>query len=203
MMFRLLLFLTLILSAGISYGQSNDNSISEYGFSPTVGISLSYSPVSFRAWGTMQNTRSYYSTIEMRHTRLGGTGSFPTIDIGSELIVAGYIRYPEDGVNGTRESVYGFGLTPIRLDIPLRDSLSRPFLTSSAGFMMTNRDFPDDRGARINYLLDIGIGWQLSVGDTRLLQFGYKLHHFSNGNQGSENPGIDSHMFFVNLHFQL
>lgn len=171
-------------------------------FKPSLGFSLSYSPDSFEAWGTMRNTRSVFASIHLNHTRFGGN-RMPAIDFGSKVIATGIVRYPIDGQDGIRETVYGIGLKPVHLNIALRNSLNRPFITTSAGFLVTNREFPDYRGAKMNYLLDFGIGWQLPVGDSRYIRFGYKLHHFSNGNQGDENPGVDSHMFFMNLQFRI
>jgi hypothetical protein len=121
------------------------------------------------------------------------------IELSSELIITGYIRYPVDGMNGPRESVYGIGFLPIRIGIPFSSGKNRLFLTSSAGFLVTHNAIPETIGARFNYMLELGLGYDVSLRNNRSLQFGYKLHHFSNGNNGIENPGIDSHMLFVNL----
>lgn len=170
-------------------------------FSPSVGFSASVSPTSYRAWGKMENTTQAYLKIQYLHSGIEFGGI--SLRLSSEIVGAGYIRYPIDGADAYRESVYGAGIIPLRINLPFSAGPNHPFLTSSAGVLYTNRNFPDYRGTRLNYTLELGAGYQFSAGERTLVQAGYNFHHLSNGNQGSENPGIDSHMFFVNLLFRL
>lgn len=169
------------------------------GFSPSLGLSTSYSHSSFRNWGTMENTKLTFFKIQYIHSQIDA--SVLNIHLSSEFIFTGWVNFPIDGLDGPKESRFGIGFTPIHMDIPIGKKSSYPFLTSSAGLLFTDRAFPNDEGARLNFLLDAGIGYAFQIKDDRYLQLGYKLHHLSNGNTGSLNPGIDSHMFFLNFLF--
>jgi hypothetical protein len=193
----IILFTSVDSVSNIIYSQ--DQSESEVQFNPLFGFSGSYSHNSFKAWGTMENTRQAFLNIQFIHSELS-SNKF-RVQLGSELIVAGWIQYPNDGINGPRESVIGLGLVPIRFNLPFSDKENSAFLTSSAGVLMTDKAFPDHRGTRLNYILEIGLGYQFRIGSSRLLHAGYKLHHLSNGNSAAENPGIDSHMLFIGLFF--
>lgn len=163
------------------------------------GFSVAHSPSSFTAWGKMQNTRQTFLKLSLIHSSLNILPA--PVQFGSELIITGHINFPNDGINGQRESITGLGLIPVRINIPLSATDNWTFLTSSAGFLVTESAFPDHRGARFNYMIELGLGYNISMRQSRSLQVGYKLHHLSNGNNGTENPGIDSHMLFMNLMF--
>lgn len=163
-------------------------------FSPSFAVTGSYSHNSFRAWGTMENTRQSFINLQINHSEIAYR-SFQVV-LSSEIIVAGRIYYPIDGLNGPRESSFGLGLIPLRLNIPLMNRGHTPFLTAASGIFVVDKPFPDSRGTKMNYILEAGFGYRFPVGKNRFMEIGYKLHHLSNGNKGRENPGIDSHMFF-------
>lgn len=182
-----------------SYAQSTSEP--ENTFSPSIGFTGSYSNNSFRGWGTMENTRQSFLFLQFTHTELKLNSL--RFELSSDIILSGWIRYPNDGLNGPKESVFGIGLIPVRLNLPILNRRNTPFIAPSTGIFVTDKPFPDSRGTKLNYILEIGLGYQFSIGSDRLLQVGYKLNHLSNGNTGSENPGIDSHMFFMGIFFQL
>ncbi|MCC5907621.1 MAG: acyloxyacyl hydrolase [Balneolaceae bacterium] len=171
------------------------------GESDQIGISVAYSPTSFKAWGTIQNTRQFYINAEFNHTSisLGRT----EMQVGSGVILTGWIRFPSNGISGPKESRTGFGLAPLIIKVPFSQQRHTPFFTISAGMIMTNIHFPNHLGSRFNYLLDAGLGYHIQTSDNYALQVGYKIHHLSNGNQSLENPGIDSHMFFARFLFDI
>ncbi len=170
-------------------------------FTKNLGISLNYSPKSFQFLGKMQNTEQIYLSAIYNFTELQ-MGSL-NMHLGSQLIFAGQIEFPIDGLDGPRETRTGFGLIPINLQIPLFESKRPVFVTSSAGFIITDVSFPNALGTRFNYILDLGIGYQFYQAQNHSLQAGYKLSHLSNGNSSIENPGIDAHMFFIKVLFDL
>jgi hypothetical protein len=170
-------------------------------YSDQIGISAAYSPTSFKAWGKVQNTRQFYINAEFIHSKI--SVSRTDILIGSGLILTGWIRFPIDGINGPRERRTGFGLTPVIFKIPFSQRQHTPFFTASAGMVMTDTHFPNHLGSRFNYVLDAGLGYHVQTAESYALQFGYKLHHLSNGNQSLENPGVDSHMFFMRFLFDI
>ena len=182
--------------------QTLDSFLDQYApFSPSLTASASYAPVSFEAWGTIQNAQMLFLSSNFEHHQIQ-SGSI-RIGISSGIIFAGWLRYPSDGIDGPRENRYGLGFVPLDLTIPFRSGQYFPFFTTSFGFMVMNRSFPNELGATLNYLLDAGIGYRYRISDNNSIEFGYKLHHLSNGNTSIENPGIDSHMVFLNFYFHL
>ena len=199
---HLLLTLILTMSAPLLlFADSSPNEENQFDFTPNLGISLNYSPYSFQFWGKMKNTEQIYLSALYNYAELqAGTLN---LQIGSQLIVAGQIEFPIDGLDGPREKRTGLGVIPVNLQIPLTDSQHPIFLTTSAGFIVTDVSFPNSMGSRFNYILDLGLGYQFYQSNNHSYQFGYKLHHLSNGNSRMENPGIDSHMFFIKVLFNL
>jgi hypothetical protein len=189
-------FIALVTPQGSTGQAGNELLLSD---KTAFGISVSHSPASFKAWGKMQNTRQTFLKLSLIHSSLNILPA--PVQFGSELIITGHIKFPNDGANGPRESILGLGLIPMRLNVPFSSGENWTFLTSSAGFLVTESAFPDSRGTRFNYMIELGLGYNISISNNRSLQMGYKLHHFSNGNTGMENPGIDSHMLFINLMF--
>lgn len=182
-----------------SLSAQSADSVSSASFSPSLSLSGTYSPISFRAWGKMLNTNHYFLRLGYNHTEVD-LFSLKT-HLGSELIISGMINFPVDGRDGERESLYGFGMVPFIANMPLSNKDHFPYITSSLGFIITDRHFPNLDGARFNFLLGTGIGYQFQTGDNHSIQVGYKLHHLSNGYMSLENPGIDSIMIFFNILF--
>jgi len=168
-------------------------------FEPVLSISGSYAPISFRAWGKMLNSRHLFLKFGYVHSEIK-LFSFRT-QLSSELILTGWLKYPIDGNNGDRESLYGFGMIPLIATTPLQNGQNYPFLTTSLGFLITQNHFPKKNGARFNFLLGTGAGYHFSTGRKNSFQVGYKIHHMSNGFMATENPGIDSIILFVNFFF--
>ena len=198
------LFLTVVLlfaSFHFIQAQSASDSQNNEGFSPNLGVSINYSPTSFRFWGKMENTQQFYLSATLNHSEfeLG----FANFRLGSQLIVASQIEFPIDGLDGPREKRTGYGLVPLIVNLPFSSSGNTPFLTTSAGFIITDVSFPNALGTRFNYIIDIGLGYQFFRSGSLSYQFGYKLHHLSNGNSSIENPGIDSHMLFLKVLYDL
>lgn len=91
----------------------------------------------------------------------------------------------------------GFGLAPVGFQFNLRkDQPVQPFFKSSAGFMLFNERFPDERGTRFNFTLELGGGFEFIVFHDLSISLGYKYHHLSNGEFGEQNPGVDSNVFY-------
>lgn len=168
-------------------------------FTPSFSISGSYAPYSFRAWGKMLNTRHLFLKLGYSHSEFH-LFSIRT-HLSSELIMTGWLQYPLDGRSGDRETLFGFGMIPLIANMPLSRGNHYPFITSSLGFIVTQNHFPNLNGARFNFLLGTGAGYHIKTGPESAVQFGYKIHHLSNGYMANENPGIDSVMLFVNILF--
>ncbi len=192
----LLLFTFSLLSVQPMNAQTNT---SDPVFQPSFSVSGSYAPISFRAWGKMLNSRHLFFKFGYTHSEIDLL-SIRT-QLSSELILTGWVKYPIDGNNGDRESLYGFGMIPVIATMPLDDGHNYPFLTTSLGFLVSQNHFPKNNGARFNFLLATGAGYHFSTGSDNSFQIGYKVHHLSNGFMATENPGIDSIILFVNFFF--
>jgi opacity protein-like surface antigen len=94
----------------------------------------------------------------------------------------------------------GFGLAPVGLQFNLwKDNPVQPFFKSSGGFMLFNKRFPDERGTRFNFTLELGGGVEFILSHDLSLSLGYKYHHLSNGELGQANPGVDSNVFYAGI----
>lgn len=177
----------------------NSSTVPDLTFKPTLTVSGSFAPYSFRAWGKVQNSQQLFLKIGYTHTEFDLL-TFRT-QLSSEIIVSGLVHYPLDGRNGERNTLYGFGIIPLVANMPLNQNPSHPFIISSVGFIVTHSQFPNIDGARFNFLLGLGAGYQIATENKRSYQLGWKLSHMSNGFIAPENPGIDSVLLFVNFLF--
>lgn len=163
-----------------------------------VGITTIYSPDSFSAWGKIENSNSFSLRGQVWHTRL----SYKRFNarLGSELILTHRLNYPLNGVSGPKDSRTGIGIIPLNIMMPITTSkIIEPFTFLSAGGVFLNDKLPDVSGASLNYLLNIGAGLELPFIQNSNIQLGYSIQHMSNANTGEQNPGIDSHMFFMTV----
>lgn len=94
-------------------------------------------------------------------------------------------------------SFTGWGITPFGFQMNLwRRNGIQPFFKSSAGFMHFSKPFPDHRGVKFNFTLELGGGLEFMIAENLSFSLGYKYHHMSNGRFGDINPGIDSNVFY-------
>lgn len=110
-----------------------------------------------------------------------------------------YVHYQLTNVSqdAALSALSGFGMTPAGLQLNWRASRwVQPFFKSSAGFMHLSNPFPDDRGTKFNFTLEIGGGLEIKLTDNSFFTIGYKYHHMSNGQLGRVNPGVDSNVFY-------
>jgi len=121
--------------------------------------------------------------------------------VGSELIFTHWVQYPEDGLEGANDQRIGIGIVPIHIVLPFSERSVSPFTSASFGVLIFNDRLPAVKGAALNYKLSVGMGIEIPVGSDHRVQVGYRIQHISNGNSSTENPGIDSHVFFANLLF--
>jgi hypothetical protein len=70
-------------------------------------------------------------------------------------------------------------------------------VNGSLGFLYFDRQVPIIGSSQFNYTITVGFGAQIFLRPGRSLMAGWKYHHFSNNNQASLNPGIDSGVFYV------
>lgn len=163
-----------------------------------IGITSIYSPDSFAAWGKIENSSSFslrgqlwYTTISYKRFKAR---------LGSELILTHRLNYPVNGDSGPKDSRTGIGIVPLNVMMPIATRKKiEPFTFFSAGGLYLNEKLPYASGASLNYLLNIGAGLEFPFIQDSQIQLGYSIQHMSNANTGDQNPGIDSHMFFVTV----
>ncbi len=110
-----------------------------------------------------------------------------------------HVQYHLSGTtqNVSASSLSGFGMTPIGFQLNFRDNhVLQPFFKSSAGFMHLTDPFPDKRGTKFNFTLEVGGGVEIKFTEHSSFTLGYKYHHMSNGQFGQVNPGVDSNVFY-------
>lgn len=99
-------------------------------------------------------------------------------------------------------SFTGFGITPLGFQYNWRKNKPiQPFLKSSTGFLYLDNPFPDSRGIKFNFVLEVGTGVEFMLTEYSSFTVGYKYHHMSNGEIGQVNPGVDSNIFYGALTF--
>lgn len=109
-------------------------------------------------------------------------------------------EYPEFTEEHNRNSISGFGLAPLGFQFNFNNKHNvQPFLKTSGGFIYLEEPFPDNRGIKFNFTLELGGGLEFMLGEHSSLSLGYKYHHLSNGEMGHVNPGIDSNLFYAGI----
>lgn len=122
-----------------------------------------------------------------------------TIDIIPYL----HYHYPKRDLQGKFVNRTGFGFSPIGfLFMQENFSFFTPYLKTSGGVILMEDKFPTNRSRRLNFTFDITAGGNLNITSFLALSFGYKFHHISNAETGSENPGLDSNILFLKLTLQ-
>jgi hypothetical protein len=112
-------------------------------------------------------------------------------------VAAGNAKDPLPGPPLSRTTTYGAGLDPIAFEMRFGRGPVRPYVAFAGGFRVFDRNVPEPRGTRFNYIGDIELGLAFRLTASRALEIGVELHHVSNGDTGEVNPGLN--MLLVNL----
>ena len=97
-------------------------------------------------------------------------------------------------------AVYGFGVTPLGFTFDFaRGHRAYPFLETDEGIIASSQPIPIDvPGATgLNFLIDLGGGIRIKLGDKHAVSLGYKFLHISNGFTSPVNPGVDNNVFYA------
>lgn len=191
-----LCFIVASLSYSSSFSQeltNNQNNLSEF------FILTGYSPNSVKLLGKTSDSQTVIVSIGLRKKLDISIGSSDLFYTASIIPLVRY-HYPKRDNNGINDEAVGFGITPFGLTI--KKKLNTVFsyrLSSSGGFMLMNKKFPTDKGRKLNFTFEISPEIILETKKSISLSFGYKFHHISNAQTGSENPGLDSNFLFISL----
>lgn len=161
-----------------------------------LGIKATYAPATFTFIGKIKRSDFFGLALQFWHSTFQ-LGNFE-VDLGSEILAAGRIKFPENGIDGPKDKQYGIGINPAIVQAPLFNNF---FISGTGGIIIFPETFPDAFGTKLNFVFDFGIGYEFDVSSANKIQFGYQLQHISNGGTGQVNPGIDFHMFYVGYRF--
>jgi hypothetical protein len=94
-------------------------------------------------------------------------------------------------------NIYGVGMAPLvwRWNLVPRRRWSA-FAELSMGALWTSDPIPD-KTSRLNFSAHWGAGIRLRPRGANAWLLAYRFQHFSNGNQFSSNPGVNSHVFLA------
>lgn len=112
-------------------------------------------------------------------------------------LAIGNAEDPLPGPPLSQTTTYGAGLDPIAFEMRFGRGPVRPYVAFAGGFRVFDRNVPEPRGTRFNYIGDIELGLAFRLTASRALEIGVELHHVSNGDTGEVNPGLN--MLLVNL----
>jgi Lipid A 3-O-deacylase (PagL) len=165
-----------------------------------------YSEYTYWFGGAFENGHAFSSTVgarnyqfESRYERLIYWREPFAVRWVFDVVPVALVGDPHPGT-GRRAYAYGAGGSPVGAQVNfVHFRRVEPFLTSGGGFLYFNhRMFGTTQ--QFNFTAQLGGGVQLFTSSRRTaIDLGYKYHHISNANLGNQNPGLDSHMFFVGL----
>lgn len=162
------------------------------------GLWVGGSPSSSRIVG---NTRSRkLLLVGLRYGRVLAAWESVSLQYTLDVVPAAVVFQP--GRVGGKSSIYGAGVSPLGLKVNFgQRSWIKPFLAASVGFLYFEADVPVPDSSRFNFTPEAGLGVQFFLTQKRAVTLGYKFHHISNAGIGRNNPGMDSHVFYVGFSF--
>ena len=97
---------------------------------------------------------------------------------------------------------YGGGFSPVGFHFDfLRTHRIQPMLRVAGGLVFTTRDVPIYDSKALNYMGELGAGFEVFRPKGRSLEFEYRFYHLSNGYTGDYNPGIEGQIVRVSYAF--
>ncbi len=173
-----------------------------------LGIWAGYSPNNPTLMG--RKTDRPYFELDVQYARVLKTGDDWALKYTAELVPVAVIWQPPQGyiVDGTqsgpvdlpgkKKQVYGFGVTPVGLQVNFRrGSVLQPYVNVSGGVLYFDHQVPVEGSSKFNFLLSLGGGLQIWYGENQSMSLGYKYHHISNGYTARQNPGVDSNLYYL------
>ncbi|HEX6982254.1 MAG TPA: acyloxyacyl hydrolase [Balneolaceae bacterium] len=155
-----------------------------------------YSIGSPHLWGKTRDVSMQYFGMRYNRKFLNFYGT--EVEYMFKISIYSEFSYPMFVKGRPRNSISGFGITPLGFQINFRDDKTiQPFLNTTGGFVFLNQPFPDRRGKKFNFTFGIAGGIEIMLSHSVSLSLGLRYHHLSNGELGQVNPGIDSSIFYT------
>lgn len=166
-------------------------------------VTSAYSPQSIILLGKTPESQTFALQLNYGWKSKWSLKSNPILYLVS---VTPYINYdyPKRDEGSKRDVVTGLGVSPIGFEIQ-KDLIKRLrfIINTSGGFILVDKTFPTDKGRRLNYTFSVSTALIFQTNQTLSFLLGYKFHHISNAQTGSENPGIDSNFIFFSTQLSL
>jgi hypothetical protein len=163
-----------------------------------------YSPVSATLIGTTTDRRFVLAGFGYSYR----CWMWPGISIAytGELMPAAVLLQPGQYLPQfvPSHAVYGFAVTPLGFtaDFGPRRTVY-PYVETNEGIIASTEPIPINvTGATgLNFLIDLGGGVRIKIGQRRAISLGYKFLHISNGFTSPVNPGVDNNVFYAGFSF--
>jgi opacity protein-like surface antigen len=162
------------------------------------GLWAGGSPDSSRIFGNVEDRKLVL--FALRYGRVLAAWDWVSLEYTLDIFPAALVFEP-DRVRRGDSTIYGAGLSPLGFKFNFGQSWIQPFVATSVGFLYFEDDVPVPDSSRFNFTPAIGLGLQFFLAPKRALTVGYKLHHMSNAHTSDNNPGMDSHVFYVGFSF--
>ncbi|MGI8469117.1 MAG: acyloxyacyl hydrolase [Pyrinomonadaceae bacterium] len=197
------LFLAISVAAQTSDEGKNEFSIWG-GFSPKSSTVIR---------GTGRTPDARFGVVNFRYARRFNNNDTVNLKYTLDVTPVAILNYPDfdyiqisptvfQKIRSKRETRYGFGLSPLGLQINFRPRKKlQPFIEGTGGLLYFNKNTPNAVGKRFNFTADVGAGLEYQLENGKAVTFGYKYFHISNGNRGQENPGFDNNLFYIGYTF--
>lgn len=174
----------------------------------------------FAPKGLTNLRKSNFGFAAVRYSRRVAAGDSVALKYTIDAVPVAVLNYEKQRVIQTAatafavetedETVYGFGVTPVGLQLNFRRrNKIQPFVAASAGLIIFSKVIPDDRtalfpdrkGTRLNFATGAGGGVEFIADGERSYTFGYQFQHISNASRGNINPGFNHNLFYIGYTF--
>jgi hypothetical protein len=159
-----------------------------------------YSPVSATLIGTTTDRRFFMAGFGYSYR----CWVWPSVSISysGELMPAAVLLQPGQYLPQfvPAHAVYGFAVRPLGFTADFgRRHRIYSFLQTNEGIIASSEPIPINvTGATgLNFLIDVGGGVRVKMGQRRAISLGYKFLHISNGFTTPVNPGVDNNVFYA------
>lgn len=135
------------------------------------------------------------------------TGNNWALKYIAEIVPVAIIEQPKQGhtmsgdpedLPGSKKNIYGAGISPFGLQMNLRrGSMLQPYINGTAGVIYFTDKVPVEDSSNFNFMFGFGAGVEIWYRENQSLIFGYQYQHISNAYTASQNPGVDSNLFYV------
>ncbi len=163
-----------------------------------VSTIVGYSSNSVILLGKTPDTRTFYSYFgfgKKIKSPIKGVKAYVTRGVIPFL----EFSYPKRDEGSRRDIVSGLGISPLGYNFVKPFKYFDLETGIKSGLTLINKTFPTNKGRRLNYSFDIKLAIQRQLFSKSYLSLGYKFHHISNAQTGSENPGVDSNFIFFSI----